>query len=121
MRINPNGRVVAFVAIVILVGGYALGFRFGHPHDGLSNGLGSAQSGVVLYRVGNESTVGSKVIVSFSKPHQTPVLAVIAGNQKDSIAIQTGTKLESIKANQIQGRLLIVIPFIGAVLNIVGL
>lgn len=121
MRFNPSGRQVALALLVILVGGYALGIRIAHPHGGLSNGLGSAQSGIVLYKSSNESVTGSKVIVSFSSPHVSPVLAVVVGNQKNSIAIQTGTKLEAVQPNQIKGRLLVVVPFLGVILNTVGL
>lgn len=110
---------LGFLAIVII--GFIAGVRIAHPHEGLSNGLGSAQSGLVLYRTGEVKAVGSKVIVDFSGSHPKPVLAVITGNQKSSITVQTGSKLEEVSPNQIKGRLLVMVPFLGQLLNVIGL
>ncbi|MEI7540593.1 MAG: hypothetical protein WCJ89_03850 [Actinomycetes bacterium] len=121
MNIRSRGKLVSLLALVIVISSYALGVRISHPHDGLSNGLGSAQSGLVLFKINSDSTAGSKVIVEFDKPHATPVLGVIAGNEKNFVTLQTGTKLEAVKLSQIRGHLLLVIPFLGSVVNLFGL
>ena len=113
-------RLLIGLAFIVVLGGI-LGIRVSHPHGGLSNGLGSASSGIVLYEKGSSTNAGTKVIIGFSKPHVTPVLGVITGNQKASVIVQTGKSLENIQASQIQGRLLLVIPFLGSILNVIGL
>jgi hypothetical protein len=116
---SSNKKVALFVIAAILLF-YVLGIRVVHPKGGLSNGLGSAASGLVLYKTGTESVIGTKVIVDFSKPHESPILAAIASNQKASITVQTGSKLEEVQTNQIRGRLLVMVPFLGELFTLIG-
>jgi hypothetical protein len=60
-------------------------------------------------------------MIGFSKPHPTPILGVVTGNQSEYVIVQTGKSLEKIKATQIQGQFVLVIPFLGSILNAIGL
>jgi hypothetical protein len=106
------------LAVILL---FAVGFRWGHPKDGLSNALGSANSGIVVYHKGSSISVGSKVISGVSAPAKGPVIAVVTAVSGDNVEIQTGKKLIRVKKTEISGKLLVVVPFVGAVLSIVGL
>jgi hypothetical protein len=106
------------VALVLL---FALGFRWGHPKDGLANALGSAQSGIVVYQKSSNLSVGSKVVSAVDGPAKSPVLGVVTSISGDRVVIQTGAKLAQVKKNQISGKLFVVVPFIGSIFSIVGL
>ena len=105
-------------ALVLL---FALGFRWGHPKDGLANALGSAQSGIVVYQKSSSFSVGSKVVSALDGPAKSPVLGVVASIRGDRVVIQTGAKLARVKKNQISGKLFVVVPFVGSIFSIVGL
>ena len=109
---------LALAAIAILAG---LGFRLGHPEDGLSNALGSANSGLVLYHMSSSITVGAKVLSAADAPAKSPVLALVTAINGNQVDLQVGTQLVRVKKSQISGKLLAVIPFIGSILSVVGL
>ena len=119
MGILPK-KVIAGILAVVLIG-FSLGIRIAHPQGGLKNGLGSAESGLVIYKKSEITTAGTKVIVQFDKPQKSPILAVISANTQDAVVVQTGTKLENIKVTQIKGELLVMVPFLGSVLGLIGL
>ena len=48
---NSKKKVIAAIALVLALL-FVLGFRVGHPQTGLTNALGSAQSGLVIYQKG---------------------------------------------------------------------
>jgi hypothetical protein len=109
---------VVLVAIVVL---FSLGFRLGHPKDGLSNALGSANSGLVIYHKSSVITVGTKVFSVADAPSKSPVLALVTAINGDQVDLQAGTKLLRVKKTQVSGKLLAVVPFIGSILSVVGL
>jgi hypothetical protein len=43
------------------------------------------------------------------------------GNNADTVEIQAGTNVQSVKSDQIYGTLIAVIPFLGSILSVVGL
>jgi hypothetical protein len=51
-----RNRIIAVVLLFVIF--FGLGFRLGHPQDGLKNALGSAKSGVVSGAGGVASTEG---------------------------------------------------------------
>lgn len=118
-----NSRVIkwaggALVALAIL---FAAGIRIAHPHDGLKNALGSAQSGLVVYQTNPSLTVQEKVIVRIEDPDKSPILAFVAANNGKTVDVQSGDVAFSVQPSQVYGKLILVIPFLGSVLNVVGL
>ena len=109
---------IGLVLILIL---YALGIRWGHPKDGLGNALGSAKSGLVIYHKVNDFQVGTKVVTGVDLPNKGPMLAVVAAVSGDKVDVQTGSKMIRVSKKQISGKLLLVIPFIGSILSVIGL
>jgi len=118
-----NSRIVKPVAaiLVALIALFALGFRWGHPKDGLTNALGSAKSTIVIYHKTSSFTVGAKVISAVDAPAKGPVIALVNAISGDNADLQAGAKLVRVKTSQISGKLLAVVPFIGSILSVVGL
>jgi hypothetical protein len=118
---NSSAKKIAIGVIALFLILFALGFRVAHPQDGLKNALGSAQSGVVVYKNKASFTVGSKVLVKLDPPAKSPLLAFVMGNKADTVEIQAGTSIQTVKSSQVYGTLVAVIPFLGSVLSLVGL
>lgn len=116
---NNRNRILAL--LLVLVALFAAGLRLGHPQDGLKNALGSAQSGVVLYKSGADFKTGAKVMVKMDAPAATPIIAFVVKANGDNVDIQSGVEVITVKSTQIYGKLIAVIPFIGSVLSVVGL
>jgi hypothetical protein len=115
-----NQKRIGAVALVLFIL-FAFGLRLGHPHDGLKNALGSAQSGIVLYKKGADLSTGAKVMVNMDAPAKSPIIAFIVKTNGESVDIQSGANVETVKSSQIYGKLIAVIPFIGQVLSVIGL
>jgi hypothetical protein len=118
---NSSAKKISIGVIAVLVILFALGFRVGHPQDGLKNALGSAQSGLVVYKNKPNFTVGSKVLVKLDAPAKSPLLAFVMGNKADTVEIQAGTSVQSVKSTQVYGTLIAVIPFLGTLFGVIGL
>lgn len=118
---DSSTKKISAGVIVVLVILFAMGFRVAHPHDGLKNALGSAQSGLVVYKNKPDFTVGSKVLVKLEPPAKSPLLAFVMGNKSGTVEIQAGTSVQTVKSSQIYGTLIAVVPFIGSLLGAVGL
>jgi hypothetical protein len=118
---NSSAKKISIGVLAVLVIFFVLGFRVSHPQDGLKNALGSAQSGLVVYKNKPNFTVGSKVLVKLDAPAKSPLLAFVMGNNADTVEIQAGTSIQKVKSSQVFGTLIAVIPFLGTILSTVGL
>jgi hypothetical protein len=114
-----RNRIIAVVLLFVIF--FGLGFRLGHPQDGLKNALGSAKSGVVLYKTGADFKPGAKAMVKISEPNPSPIIAFIVSTDGDNVKIQSGTDVITVKKEQVYGKLIAVIPFIGTILSAIGL
>ena len=111
-----TGGVLLFFAIL-----FAAGIRVAHPHDGLKNALGSAQSGLVVYQENPALTIQEKVIVRIEDSAKSPILAFVSANNGKTVDVQTGDVAFSVQPSQVYGKLILVIPFLGSVLKFFGL
>lgn len=109
------------VLVICLVAGNALGFRVIHPESGLKNSLGSAKSGIALYRQTENFNKGDLVIVNTGIKEQDPALALVSNISEDGIDVQSGPQIQRVPREKILGRLLLVFPFIGTLISFVGL
>jgi hypothetical protein len=119
MLSSNRNRIAAILLVLVVL--FAAGLRLGHPQDGLKNALGSAQSGVVLYKTGADLKTGSKVMVTMDAPAASPIIAFVVKADGDKVDIQSGVEVVTVKSSQIYGKLIAVIPFIGSILGVVGL
>ena len=116
---STRNRIIAVALLLVVF--FALGFRLGHPQDGLKNALGSAKSGVVLYKTGADFKPGAKAMVKIIEPNPSPIIAFIVSTDGDNVKIQSGTDVITVKKEQVYGKLIAVIPFIGTILSAIGL
>ncbi len=115
--IKPVG--IALLVIAIFMG---LGFRVNHPHYGLSSALGSAKSSLAFYKHGAQPTVGAKVVVNLpNMPAASPALGIIRSVQGGKVLVVLGSDIREVGVKDVNGKLIAVIPFLGAIVGIIGL
>lgn len=106
---------IAIVAILFLVAG----FRIGHPSTGLSTALGSAKSSLVIYKASGQSTVGSKVVVEIKG--LGTAIGIVKSSASSNVDVDFGTTFSRVSEKDVSGKLVAVIPFLGSILQIIGL
>jgi hypothetical protein len=113
-------KPIAIAAVIILVA-FAFGIRVAHPESGLKNALGSASSGLVVYKKTTEFAVGNKILVTTNDETTSPVLAIVRAVDKDKLEIQSGIATDTIDASAAYGKLIVMVPFIGTIAQVLGL
>ena len=111
--------IAIFIVLALLV--FVLGFRVGHPHSGLKNALGSAQSGIVLYKKADSFKVGSKIVANLKDESASPIHAIVRPSSPKMLDIQGELTTQQIKTSDVLGKLILVVPFIGSIIGVVGL
>ena len=115
--IRPLG--IALLIILVFMG---LGFRLDHPRYGLSTAMGSAKSSLGLYKHGGEPTVGAKVVVNLpTMPFASPAIGIVRSVQGGKVLVVLGSDIREVSVKDVQGKLIAVIPFLGAIVGIIGL
>jgi hypothetical protein len=109
------------IAALIFVLAFAFGIRIAHPHSGLKNALGSATSGLVVYKKSHDFSVGNKILVTTKDEASSPVLAIVRSVNKDGLEIQSGIATDKIEASAAYGKLIVMVPFIGTIAQVLGL
>jgi hypothetical protein len=110
-------KLIALLAILVVL--FTLGFRVIHPENGLQSAMGSAKSSLVLYKPSGEYAVGSKVIVNVAG--QGKQSGIVKSATKESLDVDTNVAFVRVKQADVLGKLIVVIPFLGTILGIVGL
>ena len=116
-------KILRPLILAVLVFGilFAFGLRIDHPKSGLKSALGSANSSLVIYWHGSDVKKGDKIVVSTGKKDQDPALAIVVNAAKGFTDIQAGSVLARVPVKNVHGSLLAIVPFIGAILSVVGL
>jgi len=109
------------IVVAILVLFYALGFRLEHPNSGFKTAVGSATSSIALVQKSDTYGVGQKVVAASASSELSPVLGQVTAVNGSSYSITNGVFLETVEGEKIQGKLILVVPFLGYLLDIVGL
>jgi hypothetical protein len=116
--------VITAVIIAVL---FALGIRFTHPSDGLTSAMGSAQSGVVIYKGADEVKKGDKVVFQLkdSEFPDSVYLGIVMTSDANGVGVDaknvvTQINPEDVKSS-IKGKMIVIVPFFGKILGIVGL
>lgn len=113
-------KVLAGIALTLALL-FVLGFRVSHPQGGLTNALGSAQSGLVIFQKADVYPPGQTVVAISGDLKVSPFLGEVLGVTGARYEVGNGRFTESISGADIKGKMIFVIPFIGTVLGWVGL
>jgi hypothetical protein len=116
--LTKRGKVVVAVLLALVLF-FAFGFRVTHPQSGLDHALGSAQSSLALYRATDTFAVNDKVVAGI--PTDGPALGIVRGVFGDAYDVQIGSQLFRLNKQDIDGKMLVIIPYLGALLGLVGL
>ncbi|MEN9324781.1 MAG: hypothetical protein RL414_535 [Actinomycetota bacterium] len=109
------------IALLVIVALFAFGIRASHPHGGLTNALGSAKSGIAIYKKTQTVDTGAKIVYVSDKKEISPALGSVIGKNPKYYDIENGQFLEGVNPENVQGKLLFVVPFLGYIANLVGL
>lgn len=112
-------KIKVFATLAILVVLFALGFRVVHPEGGLQSAMGSAKSSVVVYKPTDKYSVGSKVVVEVAG--QGKQSGIVKSATNESVDVDTISAFVRVKHEDVLGKLIVVVPFFGTLLNVVGL
>jgi len=110
--------LIGLVAVVIV--STFMGIGVAHPQAGLSTALGSAKSSLVIYRDTDEISAGDRVVANV-EGDLSPVFAVVTSTENGSLAVQFQGSFFSVKSEDIKGKMIVVVPFFGALVGIFGL
>lgn len=110
--------LIILASLVLL---FALGFRIEHPHSGFKTVVGSASSSLVITQKSESYSVGQKVVASSASKDLSPILGQVTAVSGTTYSITNGTFLESVDAEKINGKMIVVLPFLGYFFNIIGL
>lgn len=110
-------NIIAVLAIVVVL--FALGFRVIHPENGLQSAMGSAKSSVVIYKHSSNYAVGHKVVVEVAgQGKQTGIVKSATG---ETVDVDTLVAFVRVKQEDVEGKLIAVVPFFGTLLGLIGL
>jgi len=110
-------NLIALAAIFVVL--FALGFRVVHPENGLESAMGSAKSSIVLYKSSSSYAVGHKVVVEVAG--QGKQTGIVKSASDGSVDVDTLVSFVRVKNEDVLGKLIIVVPFFGTILGVVGL
>jgi hypothetical protein len=110
-------KLIALAAIFVIL--FALGFRVVHPENGLESAMGSAKSSIVLYKSSSSYAVGHKVVVEVAG--QGKQTGIVKSASDGSVDVDTLVSFIRVKNEDVLGKLIIVVPFFGTILGVVGL
>ncbi|MEN9412363.1 MAG: hypothetical protein RIQ92_800 [Actinomycetota bacterium] len=110
-------KLIALAAILVVL--FTLGFRVIHPAGGLESAMGSAKSSVVVYKHSSNYAVGHKVVVEVAG--QGKQTGIVKSASDGSVDVDTLGAFVRVKNEDVIGKLVVVVPFFGTLLNIVGL
>jgi hypothetical protein len=110
-------KLIGLIVVVVVL--YSLGFRAGHPQDGLSSALGSAKSSVIVYKQSKDFMVGQKVVVIVAG--QGLQTGIVKAATQESADVDTKAAFVRVKQEDVLGRLYVVVPYFGSIFSAVGL
>lgn len=107
-----TARVLILTLLIVVILG-VFGLRVAHPNSGLRSALGEASSTLVIYKKGTDVEKEDRIIVDTGQRKSDPTLAVVNYIEDGSISLRVGTMLMRVENEAVYGKLLIVIPFLG--------
>lgn len=112
---------VPAIVVAVLVVALALGFRVEHPAAGFKTVLGSPSSSVVVTKKADAYAVGDKVVVNSASKELSPLLGQVTAVTDGQYSVTNGVFLETISGENVKGKMIVVLPFLGYLLGVIGL
>lgn len=113
-----KSKLLIVVGIVAIL--FALGFRVAHPQDGLQSAMGSAKSSLVIYKASGSYEVGQKVVVVANIGNELGVIKS-ASKEDGTVDVDTKSAFVRVKNEDVVGKMILVVPFFGTIVNAIGL
>jgi hypothetical protein len=110
---------VIIVTVIFLL--LALGFRIEHPASGFKTALGSPSSSIVITKSSEVYSVGEKVVVNSASKELSPLLGQVTAVTDGQYSVTNGVFLETISSENVKGKMIVVLPFLGYLLGVIGL
>jgi len=111
---------VSTVAVVSFVLFGVLGLQFAHPGAGLGTSMGAANTSVVLIKPDAGLVVGKSVLTDLPNKTDNPTVAVVAAVNDKAILLATDSGYAQVRPELVRGKVVMLLPFLGAVANLVG-
>ena len=111
-------QIIAAVVLLVFIL-FVAGIRVAHPQLGLQSSLGSAKTTLVIYKSTITVDKDAKVVVKVNDG-QTGT-GIVRAPSSENVDVNLNTKFERIPNEDIKGKLILVIPFIGVILGVIGL
>ena len=108
------------VAVIAFVLFGVLGLQFAHPGAGLGTSMGAANTSVVLIKPDAELVVGKSVLTDLPASNENPTVAVVAAINQKAVLLATDTGYAQVRPELVRGNVVMLLPFLGAVANLVG-
>ena len=119
-RVLVASGSVSTVAVVAFVLFGVVGLQFAHPGAGIGTSMGAANTSVVLIKPDAEIVVGKSVLTDIPSSNENPTVAVVAAVNEKAILIATDTGYAQVRPELVRGNVVMLLPFLGAVANLVG-
>jgi hypothetical protein len=114
-----TASLVSVSAIAFVLFG-AMGLQFAHPGAGLGTSMGAANTSVVLINPGAELSVGNNFLTDLPNKSDNPTIALVQAVNPKAVLLSTDTGLAQVRPELVRGKVILYLPFIGAVANLVG-
>lgn len=114
-----KSKLLIVVGIVAIL--FALGFRVAHPQDGLQSAMGSAKSSLVIYKASGSYEVGQKVVVVVANIGNELGVIKSASKEDGTVDVDTKSAFVRVKNEDVVGKMILVVPFFGTIVNAIGL
>ena len=119
-RVLVASGSVSTVAVLAVVLFGVVGLQFAHPGAGIGTSMGAANTSVVLIKPDAELVVGKSVLSDLPNKSDNPTVAVVAAVNDKAILLATETGYAQVRPELVRGNVVMLLPFLGAVANLVG-
>jgi hypothetical protein len=111
---------VSTVGVIAFVLFGVIGLQFAHPGAGLGTSMGAANTSVVLIKPDAELVVGKSVLTDLPNTNENPTVAVVAAVNEKAVLLATDSGYAQVRPELVRGKVVMLLPFLGAVANLVG-
>ena len=114
-----SGALTTVSAIAFILFG-VIGLQFAHPGAGLGSSMGAANTSIILIKPDAEIVVGKSVLADLPNTNENPTVAIVAAVNEKAVLVATDTGYAQVRPELVRGNVVMLLPFIGAIANLVG-